>query len=60
MVTVEQSNAQTQQYSKEEDGNKDEVTDFVKDGLQGGLVKFPRHASCPDEKASREQDQESA
>jgi hypothetical protein len=55
VVTVEQSNAQTQQYGEEEDGNKDEVTDLVKDRLQGGLVNFPRHTSGPDEQASREQ-----
>jgi hypothetical protein len=34
MVTVEQSNPQTQQDGEEEDGNKDEVTDLVKDRLQ--------------------------
>lgn len=60
VVTVEQSNPQAQQDGKKEDGNKDEVTDLVKNRLQGSLVNFPRHASGPDEQASGEQNQASA
>ena len=60
MITVEQSNPQTQQDGKNEDSNKDEITDLVKNRLQRGLIDFSCHSTGPDDQASRKQNQGSA